>query len=338
MERQLWMALYRIVMELGKTHSYRHKQFSDAWIVLTFLWSVLHDRPRAWACDLRNWPKEEYWHRVPSETTLNRRLQTIPVLSLMEQLEQKLRDMFPSGSLKMMDGKPLPVGGYSKDRDATYGHAAGLEAVGYKIHALRDAKSPVMPDKWKLAGLRCSEQSVAPDLLRAYATSVAGLVLKWTALFAYLAVDNGYDTNALYELAASLLNWQVIAPPKPSAAGVGHRENSPYRLRGLELARGCHDQNRRSKNNNVNQRHPLNPMARTDAPRTFGQSLLNQRGGIERTFGLWGNWGGGLGQLPNWVRRPRRVALWVAGKIIFNGVRAALKDGLINNEKQRLTA
>jgi hypothetical protein len=329
MERQLWRALYRIVMDLGKTHSFRYKRFSDSWIVLTYLWSVLHDRPRSWACNSDNWPKEERWHDIPSATTLNRRLRTIPVLTLMEQVEQKLRDLFPSGALKIMDAKPLPVGGYSKDRDATYGHAAGLQAVGYKIHALRDAKCPSMPDKWKLAGLRCSEQAIAPELLKAYAMHLAGVVVRWTMLFAYLVVDNGYDTNAIYELAASMLNWQIIAPPKPSAGGLGHRENSPHRLRGLELARGCHDQNKRSKNNNVNQRHPLNPLGRAEVSPSFGQSLLNARGGIERTFGLWGNWGGGLGQLPNWVRRPRRVALWVAGKIIFNGVRAAMKDGLL---------
>jgi hypothetical protein len=338
MERQLWMALYRIVMELGKTHSFARKQISDAWIVLTFMWSVLHDRPRAWACDLKNWPREEHWHRIPSATTLNRRLRTIPVLTLMEQTSQKLRDLFPSGALKFMDGKPLPVGGYSKDRDATYGHAAGLEAVGYKIHVLRDAKCPAMPDQWKLAGLRCSEQAIAPQLLQAHAMTVACMIVHWTAMFGYLVVDNGYDTNALYELAASLLNWQVIAPPKATAAGLGHREHSPYRLRGLDLARGCHDQNKRSKNNNVNRHHPLNPLGRAGVPLTFGQSLLNARGGIERSFGLWGNWGGGLGQLPNWVRRPRRVALWVAGKMILNGVREAAKQGLIIHEKQRLAA
>ncbi len=274
MERQLWMAVCRIVMELGKTHSFARKQFSDAWIVLTHFWAVLHDRPRCWACDIGNWPKEEHWHSVPSQTTLNRRLRTISVLTLIEQTEHALRALFPSGSLKMMDGKPLPVGGYSKDRDATYGHAAGLEAVGYKIHALRDAKCPAMPDKWKLAGLRCSEQAIAPELLRSYAAELACLVVRWTTLFGYLVVDNGYDTNAIYELAAALLQWQVIAPPKPSAAGVGHRVNSPHRLRGLDLARGCNDHNKRSKNNNVNQRHPLNPLARADAPPTFGQSLL----------------------------------------------------------------
>ncbi len=209
--------------------------------------------------------------------------------------------------------------------------------MGYKLHVLRDARCPPPPDQWTPAGPKTSEQAVAPGLLRAWAAAVAGLRVRWPLLFGHLLADNGYDANALYELAASP-GLQLLAPPKPTARGIGHRRNSPHRLRGLELCRGCNDRGRGARGGSTARRHPLDPPGRAGVPPSFGQSLMRERGGIERTFGLRGNWGGGMGPLPNWVRRPRRVALWVAGKMILNGARYALKNGLLPETKQRLAA
>jgi hypothetical protein len=238
------------------------------------------------------------------------------------------------------------------------------------LHVLRDAKCPAMPDQWRVADLNASEQAVAARLLAARAEALnelAGGAVRWSMLFGYLVADNNYDTNALYDLAMGLLGLQLIAPPQPSAAGLGHHRHSPFRLRGLDLCRGVArrrlrrddkavakaegggkkkaangpagqraDQDESSRyNKNASRRHPLNPLGRPDVPPTFGQTLLAARGGIERSFGLWGNGGGGLSPLPNWVRRPRRVALWVAGKIMFNGARYALKHGLLPTQQNK---
>ncbi len=46
----------------------------------------------------------------------------------------------------------------------------------------------------------------------------------------------------------------------------------------------------------------------------FGRTWFACRMGIEQRLAQAGNLGGGLGPLPNWVRRPHRVALWVAAK------------------------
>ena len=113
MERQIWKAVYAVVTELGKTHSFKGKRISDTWVVLTHLWAVLHDRPRCWACEPKNWPADEQWHSLPSPTTLGRRLRTVPVLTLVEQTMRRLRDLFPDGPVKVIDAKPMPVGGYS---------------------------------------------------------------------------------------------------------------------------------------------------------------------------------------------------------------------------------
>jgi hypothetical protein len=41
-----------------------------------------------------------------------------------------------------------------------------------------------------------------------------------------------------------------------------------------------------------------------------------------------GSFGGGLQPLPNFVRRPRRVALWVTAKLVINGLRICKNHGL----------
>jgi hypothetical protein len=248
----------------------------------------------------------------------------------MGRAERALRERFGHGPLKLVDAKPLPVGGYSKDRDARSGYATGTLARGYKLHVLRDARCPAVPDHWVVASMNHKEVAVAPDLLdqraAALAMALAGAAVAWVSLFGYLAGDNGYDSNRLYDLAMEV-NLQLVAPPRRSAKGLGKIRHSPHRLRGLELARAP---------------HPLNPLGRAGVAKSFGRGLLRERDAIERSFGTWGNWGGGLGPLPNWVRRPRRVALWVAGKLLCDGVRQALKEGLLPhgrpNEKQRLAA
>jgi len=107
----------------------------------------------------------------------------------------------------------------------------------------------------------------------------------------YLLGDSLYDSQPLHA-AAHARGWQLLAPRKKPHLGVGRRAQSPPRLRALELL---------------------------DKP--FGRALYRGRTGIERYFGHRGNFGGGLAPLPNWVRRPHRVALWVQGKILIKAVR-----------------
>ena len=48
---------------------------------------------------------------------------------------------------------------------------------------------------------------------------------------------------------------------------------------------------------------------------------IDQRNAIERRFGAWVSFGGGLGPLPAWVRRFSRVRNWVQAKILVAGAR-----------------
>jgi len=114
----------------------------------------------------------------------------------------------------------------------------------------------------------------------------------------YLVGDGEYDSNILYDLSAQA-GFQLVAPFRKGTE-LGHQKHSPQRLRAREL---------------------LN--------RPFGQTLLHHRAGIDRFFGHLGNFGGGLGPLPHWVRSLRRVRLWVQGKIILNAIRLKTKQQLV---------
>ena len=137
MDRRLWDELYALVMSLGKHNDRARKQFSDACVALVYLWSVVRDRPRCWACEPLNWDGDRPWARLPSPSCLSRRLRTVPVLGLIERAEAWLRDRFPDHGLALIDAKPMPVGGASKDPDAKCGRAARGQA-----RATRSTRSP----------------------------------------------------------------------------------------------------------------------------------------------------------------------------------------------------
>lgn len=129
-----------------------------------------------------------------------------------------------------------------------------------------------------------------------------------------MVADDQYDGNGTADACAAAGARPVAAPRRAKPAGVGHRRQSPHRLRSKALSE--------------------NPLAACGQASSFGQDLLHGRGGVERRFGQHGNVGGGLGPLPDWVRRPRRVALRVAGKLLLDMLRALFKRGV---EKLDLT-
>ena len=51
----------------------------------------------------------------------------------------------------MLDGKPLPVGGYTKDPHADYRYGAGMMAKGYKLHPAWSDRA--LPDEWAVTSL-----------------------------------------------------------------------------------------------------------------------------------------------------------------------------------------
>ena len=298
MEDELWGALYPLLLrESNLRFRCKHVQFSDAAILAVFFWAVLHDRPISWACRLQNWPPQMRWRSLPSPAAMSRRMRTLSVRGLMEALMSALRETASSSLVHCVDAKPLPVGGFSKDTDAKWGQAVDSKAKGYKLFSIWSDRSPV-PDQWQLGPMNGCEPLVAATMVRRLDGG------------GYLLGDAMYDTNPLHQRCAEQ-GLQLLAPRKKPGTQLGHQAHVPSRLRSIELL----------------EIRPTMKGLGHDC-QTFGPSLYACRTAIERQYGQMGNFGGGLSPLPNWVRRPHRVAVWLAAKLILNGLRILRNQGL----------
>jgi hypothetical protein len=279
MERELWKILYLLVRKFDS--GWGNWRYSTADILAAYFWAVVHDRPTSWAADPRQWPDDLRPTLLPPQSTLSRQLRHWRTVELMTTVEQHLTALLALAGylVKRIDGKPLPVSAVSKDPDAGYGRGAGAKQKGYKLHAIWSVGP--MPIAWALTAMNTSEKVMARHLIP---TLSGG---------GYLAADSQYDVNYLYDQAAES-GFQLVAKKTKDRGrgGLGHRRQSPGRLRSIEL---------------------LNT--------PFGRALLNQRNAIESRFGTLTSTGGGLGPLPAWVRRFTRVRNWVQAKIIAAGVR-----------------
>jgi hypothetical protein len=220
MERELWGLLCRLLKELYRVVP--RGRYGDDEILSVYLWSVVHDRPVCWSCDPLNWPDELRPRDLPSQSTMSKRLRARGVESLMLAVEEKLRYMDGHAQqwVRIIDGKALPIGGPSKDRDAAWGRGSGGIQHGYKFYAVWGEGA--LPIAWALAPLNVSERRIAELLI----TNLPGE--------GYLLGDKHYDSNKLYDVAAAA-GYQLVVPRQNPGVGLGHQYQSPHRLRAIEL-------------------------------------------------------------------------------------------------------
>src|SRR5438094_2055082 len=128
MEHQLWKAIVAVLMTLDKPRTPAAWDFSDEDIVKVYYWAVIYDRAVSWACAAQHWPVHRRRQPLPSQTTMSRRLRTPSVIALLNALERRVVAPKEPGLFWIIDGKPLPIGGCSKDRQAGYGRAANCKA------------------------------------------------------------------------------------------------------------------------------------------------------------------------------------------------------------------
>jgi hypothetical protein len=198
MECELWPRLYALVSEIGTVMRRQGARYSDAVIVLVFFWACLHDRPQCWACQPRNWSStRDKPLKIPSHSTVSRRLRTPSVLRFLEALESRLRNTRDAELVKIIDGKPLTVGQCSKNGDAKVGRVVGGFAKGYKLHAIWGSRD--VPEVWTIRSLNENESPVARQLM-----------LHLTGE-GYLLGDRQYDVIALYD-AALAHGHQLVVP------------------------------------------------------------------------------------------------------------------------------
>src|SRR5690349_13268844 len=156
MEYQLWKAIVALLRSFGKPRKRRTGDFTDHDIVQVYYWAVLHDRPTHWALQKANWPVHRRRQPLPSDSAMSRRLRSPKVVALLAQLEHRALAPKEPGLFWIIDGKPLVIGGCSKDRQAGYGQAAGCKAKGYKVHALVGSGGGVA--QWRLAPMNKDER------------------------------------------------------------------------------------------------------------------------------------------------------------------------------------
>jgi Transposase DDE domain len=274
-ERKLWKVLYVLTNRLDSSGG--KGLYSTADILVVYYWAVVHDRPTLWAANPREWPDGLRPLRFPSQSTLSRRLRRPEAVALLTAVEEYLVALTTVESclVHILDGKSLAVSGVSKDQDTAYGRGAGQKQKGYKLHAVW-GRCPI-PTAWALTPMNTSEKTIARLLIP---TMPGG---------GYLLADAQYDVNALYDLSMNA-GFQLVAEKRKG--GLGHRPQSPGRLRSIELLK-------------------------TD----FGRQLYRQRNAIETRFGTMVCTGGALGPLPAWVRRFPRVRNWVQAKLLVIAAR-----------------
>lgn len=283
MERELFRAIKAGLRRLGRRRKNRRFAYTDAAIVEVYYWGVINDRPVLWACRAGHWPPGLRRGPLPSQPCASRRLRTPGVERLVRRLEHLvLRRGRRSPLVCVIDGKPLPIAGHSRDPHAGYGRAARGKAKGYKVHALVDLDGTVW--SWRLAPMNADERRIGLRLAR----ELPGPC--------YLLADANYDSNTLFARAWARGAQMVVPRRYGPGRAVGHRAQHPARLRSRDLLE-----------NGVS---------------AFGRDLHDLRRSIERFFGTLTAAGGGLTCLPAWVRRHRRVRLWVQAKLILNQIRA----------------
>jgi hypothetical protein len=220
MERERWETLYRMLR--GWDQRWFRGRYSPAVITAVYFWAVLHDRPVCWACDAQNWPSDLSLRRwLPSQSTMSRRLRRLDVQVLLARLDNwLLQQRGEAVTVKIVDAKPLPVGGHSRDPDSRWGYGIRGFLKGYKLCAIWGTGS--FPLCWRVGPMNLSEARVAEQLVPQ---------LRGTG---YLLGDKVYDINRLYD-AAHRVGHQLLAQRKRPMARLGHRPHSPWRLQAIAM-------------------------------------------------------------------------------------------------------
>jgi hypothetical protein len=281
MERELWNSLYGTARLLDKPWGCWEYSSSD--ILAVYFWSVVHDRPMVWAVTPENWPEDLRPQGLPCQSTMSRRMRKSDVQQLMTEVETTWLGMAGIGLwwMRVIDAKGLTVNVVSKDADVGYGPCAGKMAKGYKFFAVWGGGP--LPSAWALGPMNKDERNMARALIPGLPGS------------GYLLGDGVYDANDLYDLAHEN-GYRLLAPKKKrrsaTGSGIGHRPQSPERLRSIELLK-----------------------------KRFGKYVFRFRRQIERDFAGLTNFAAGLSPLPAWVRRFPRVRNWVHAKLLINAAR-----------------
>jgi hypothetical protein len=254
----------------------RHPIYSDVLILRMYIWATWHDRPLYWPCDRLHYNKLFQPRRLPSVSQFCRRVRTERFRRMLEEITRRLSTIKGRDKLMFLDGKALPVSESTRDPEAKTGRGNGRFSRGYKLHALGAKDGRIKA--FAVRSLNEHEVPVAHQEL-----------LKHIPSGAMVLGDGNYDSDDLYAKISGRNAW-FFTPLK------GKRAQTQRCLRRMSQARRwVHDLWGRRKK--------------------LCLGAYRERAGIERIFSALSCFAGGLGPLPNWVRRIDRVTRWVTAKV-----------------------
>jgi hypothetical protein len=208
MDRKIWRSLCAAVRSADRrvVRYGRRPRFSDQQIVKMYLWAVWHDRPLCWACDRKHYNTMFRPVQVPSVSQFCRRMKTPRVQTMLDAIQSYLTHSDAPIRLSFLDGKPLPIPTWSRDKDSRIGYATKGFARGYKLHAWAAEDGRIV--RFSIRPMNDGEARVA----REFATDsrVSGLVL----------ADANYDSQQLYQ-ALGAGGAQLLTPLKRIAMNPG---------------------------------------------------------------------------------------------------------------------
>ena len=201
--RTLAHEIFRLLRDISADFSQKSVQYQPWLIVAVLTWAATHDRPRYWACDPRNWATTTLRPAaLPSPSAVSRRSRSLAVGWLLRAVQDHLRRAADPTLVSCLDGKPLPVGSRSSDRDA---RPKGPSGPGYKLHAIW-AGQPV-PAAWEVtaSGGRRGEPVAEALVDRADAGG-------------YLVANGNYDSSPLFNArpAPATSWWSITGGPTPA--------------------------------------------------------------------------------------------------------------------------
>jgi hypothetical protein len=223
MERELWPLLYRLLGEVATGFHQKYVHIQPGPIAAVVLWAAIHDRPVSWACDPGHWDTAgaDRPARLPSAGTVSRRADSVAVGLVLRAVEARVRGAGDPALVAVIDGKPLPVGGNSKDPGAAFGRGAGCVAKGYKLHAVWSNRPA--PEAWEVTAMSGCEKAAGGRLVGRLPGG------------GYLLADGNYDASWLFDAAAAA-GFQLVAPGRAAKnPGCGKHYQSPRRTRSRAL-------------------------------------------------------------------------------------------------------
>ena len=139
MDRELWTLVLRAIRHAAATVGWnggrRRPVYPNGLIVAMYAWSVWHDRPLCWACRRGSYGALFRPRRLPSVSQFARRVRGEDCRRILQLAHDAFAQRGRVAHVAVVDGKALPVGPFSRDRDARQGRVSGAFARGYKLQA-----------------------------------------------------------------------------------------------------------------------------------------------------------------------------------------------------------